>query len=347
MKEINLQEMKEIIQSSNLNFLIGAGLSRPFLPVLTDIEKRLVQAKSEAAKITIYKEYFTNVMLPNKDIINGGKDLKGTNKNNYDATHTGYKDFFKTISAILLKRKSTLLSKQANIFTTNIDIFMEKALEECNIEYNDGFSGRLNPIFRLSNFKKSISKRSLHFENVSEIPIFNLAKMHGSLTWAKDAQLRAQEQILFSKLEQIEEVQKAIETEKFDAEYKKLLIINPEKIKFEETVITLTYYELLRMYSSELEKEGSVLFVTGFSMADEHIREITVRCANSNPTLKVYIFCYTTEDAVEMNKKINPTEIQYNNIEVVEPRDENEGSRYDIKKLNEEIFKQIKIQTKE
>jgi len=39
MDEKRIQELLEIIQSSNINFLFGAGISTPFLPLLGDIEK--------------------------------------------------------------------------------------------------------------------------------------------------------------------------------------------------------------------------------------------------------------------------------------------------------------------
>jgi len=181
MSNFNIQKVKEIIQSSNLNFLIGAGLSTPFLPLLNDIETRLCSETDEAKKIEIYKDYFKKVMLPNKQIIENS--LAGNLKIDFQKTCDNYKDFFVLISLILLNRRSTILSKQANIFTTNIDIVIETVLENCNLNYNDGFSGQLNPSFSLSNFKKSIYKRSLHFENISELPIFNLVKIHGSLNW--------------------------------------------------------------------------------------------------------------------------------------------------------------------
>jgi hypothetical protein len=46
------------------------------------------------------------------------------------------------------------------------------------------------------------------------------------------------------------------------------------------------------IYNNELEKENGVLFVMGFSFADEHIRELTLRVANTNPTSIIYIFVY-------------------------------------------------------
>jgi hypothetical protein len=69
MGKINIQKMKDIVQSSNLNFLLGSGLSTPFLSVLNDIETRLFAEKDDTKKIEIYKEYFQKVMLSNKKII--------------------------------------------------------------------------------------------------------------------------------------------------------------------------------------------------------------------------------------------------------------------------------------
>ena len=52
----------------------------------------------------------------------------------------------------------------------------------------------------------------------------------------------------------------------------------------------------MRLYSNALEKENSVLFVVGFSFADEHIATLTRRSAENNPTLKVIIFAYCDEE---------------------------------------------------
>ena len=329
---MNNQEIKETVQSSHLNFLIGAGLSTPFLPLLGDIETRLSNETRKAERIKIKKEYFQKVMMPNLEIVTD--KVETSKQSGFKKTCKNYKEFFELIARILLKRESTILSKQANIFTTNIDILMETVLEESGLEYNDGFTGRINSTFSLSNFKKSILKRSLHFENVSEVPVFNLIKIHGSLTWDK-----TDDKILFSKLSHFDGSLLKEEGESFENKYNKLAIINPERKKLEETVIDLTYYELLRMYSSELEKENAVLFVMGFSMEDEHIREITIRTANSNPTLKIYIFCHDKDSDSKMKNKMQVGKLRYSNIEIVEP--EGDGDKLTLEKINESFFKEI------
>ena len=55
MKKIQKNEIKEIIQSGHLNFLIGSGCSQPYLPVLSDIENRM---NDEATRLEAQKEYY-------------------------------------------------------------------------------------------------------------------------------------------------------------------------------------------------------------------------------------------------------------------------------------------------
>ena len=69
-------------------------------------------------------------------------------------------------------------------------------------------------------------------------------------------------------------------------------MINPTKAKFSSSVIDLHFYELMRLMSNSLEKENSLLFVMGFSFADEHLAEIIMRSLNANPTLLMVVFLY-------------------------------------------------------
>lgn len=75
-----------------------------------------------------------------------------------------------------------------------------------------------------------------------------------------------------------------------------LCIVNPAKRKFEETVLEQSYYDLLRIYANELDRNNALLLVFGFSFADEHILELTKRAIRSNPKLVVIISCHTRDD---------------------------------------------------
>lgn len=366
---MDIEKLKDTIQDCNLNFLIGSGLSVPFFStlgnieiLLTDLSKsNLVNTKEkEIIRASILGKYFDTVIKKNPLIIDDSK--KGPTKSQ---VLNNYKSFLVTLNTIVLKRKSTLLNKQVNLFTTNIDVFFEKALELTQLEYNDGFYGRFKPVFSLTNFKKSIFKKSLHYDNTSEIPVFNLLKVHGSLTWKSE-----NDKVMYSDLSNLEEIKLKYDVIKadliefdesndishFEAEvkplaynkgysdfltiYDKLAVVNPTKEKFHDTILNLYYYELLRVLSNELEKENTILFIMGFSVADEHIKEIILRAANSNPTLVIKIFAFD-EDAkntVEENLAKGDTTIRYNNIEIFVPEP---GENYDFKSINDSVFKAI------
>ncbi|VVH65534.1 FIG036446: hypothetical protein [uncultured Gammaproteobacteria bacterium] len=290
----NNKNIKKSIASANINFLIGSGVSAPFLETLTDIEKQLSEAeesKNSDEEIKIKKKYFEKSISGNIFLL---PEQIRCPFFRIDVLEQ-YKEFYKTINALILQRESSLLSKQVNIFTTNVDILSEIALEETGVEFNDGFHGRFNPKYNVGNFKKSYYKTSLHYENTSEIPVFNIIKLHGSVSWRAEGKNIE----LDKDLKLVNEIQKSLinEDDKFKENYDKLMIVNPSKKKFEDTVLNETHYDLLRIYNNELEKENSVLFVMGFSFADEHIRELTLRVANTNPTSIIYIFVYDKDDS--------------------------------------------------
>jgi hypothetical protein len=186
--------IKDTIQDCNLNFLIGSGLSSPYLRTLGQIETLLTlleeaglpQKQNQIIKCSLYKSYFDGVASKNCDILDGDADAEPSMK--------AYSEFLKLIQTILFQRKSTILGKEANLFTTNIDIFLEKAIERTGLECNDGFNGRFDPEFAISNFKKAHFRRSPQYDNVSELPTVNLLKLHGSLTW----HIEGSDKIVFS-----------------------------------------------------------------------------------------------------------------------------------------------------
>lgn len=372
---MDFENIKKIIESCHLNFLIGSGASRPFLGTLGTIEKLLTDlAKSDLpndSKIIIdasIKKYYWDVA------IKGNLDINNTSIPSLTTTKKAYSDFYTSLNTILNKRKTNLISKQVNVFTTNMDLFNENALEEGGYTYNDGFSGRLNPVFGTENFNNSIRKTSSHFEYQSELPLFNLFKLHGSANWLLntdgkikyDNNLEILNGIEIIKIDSkvlldieykkkikgvdvsisytIDELEaqilkkKIVKVKKHDEfleAYDKLLMINPTKEKFETTTRKLTFYELLRMYSNNLEKENSVLFVFGFSFADEHIREITLRVAKANPTLLIIIFAFNKAAKEDIEKELSGR----NNVVFI--YDENDKINFSLSTINENYFKKL------
>jgi hypothetical protein len=352
---MDITRLKNIIQSSHINFLFGSGLSLPYLTTLGGIETWLTESESKItdneqrklAQASIYAKYFTDVMIPCKHI---------SDKAKYDAVESVYKDFIIKWNEIIAKRNVSLLDKQVNIFTTNIDNFVETAAESCGVEFNDGFKGHLKPIFREDSFSNVVSKRSPLYQNNSLIPVFNYMKMHGSINWISgdgteiqyDHSLELLDSVkakldkidkallfnAFKKGLKTEDIQLAVadiltrkkisnEVDDFLDVYDSLVMVNPRKAKFRETVIDLHFYELMRLFSNALEQSSTILMVAGFSFADEHIAKIVARAANTNPTLLILIFAYDDDAKKEIQGNIakGSPNLTNNNITILSAAD--------------------------
>ena len=425
---MTLDKLKNIIQSSHINFLFGAGLSLPYLKALGNIETWLTECATieneSVRKITednLKITYVEGVMKPCLDAISMDKKPE-----ELEGVEAAYRDFLRIWNHIISRRGSTLLSKQVNIFTTNIDPLLEGVAEDLGIEFNNGFKGVMRPVFREEAFSTIVSKVSPLYQRTSELPTFNYLKMHGSVNWRHkensaeifydgsldvlkkvvdcikeypdqfqvikrlqyeldkenegkdDAQKRelqfddlvnaVEDAVGKSQSVPVEEslVEEEIPTESlsidsasselmqsFREAYDELVMINPRKAKFRETVLDLHFYELMRLYANALEKPTTCLFAMGFSFADEHIAQITRRAVASNPTLLVIIFAYDDGAKEAIQKCIG--ESNHNNIIILSPSEfkgaqDEEGKNaveelkvFDLASINKYVFGQIGI----
>lgn len=424
---MTLDKLKNIIQSSHINFLFGAGLSLPYLKALGNIETWLTECATieneSVRKITednLKITYVEGVMKPCLDAISMDKKPE-----ELEGVEAAYRDFLRIWNHIISRRGSTLLSKQVNIFTTNIDPLLEGVAEDLGIEFNNGFKGVMRPVFREEAFSTIVSKVSPLYQRTSELPTFNYLKMHGSVNWRHkensaeifydgsldvlkkvvdcikeypdqfqvikrlqyeldkenegkdDAQKRelqfddlvnaVEDAVGKSQSVPVEEslVEEEIPTESlsidsasselmrsFREAYDELVMINPRKAKFRETVLDLHFYELMRLYANALEKPTTCLFAMGFSFADEHIAQITRRAVASNPTLLVIIFAYNDGAKAAIQKCIGKS--NHNNIIILSPEEfkaaqDEEGKKsveelkvFDLASINKYVFGQIR-----
>ena len=97
----------------------------------------------------------------------------------------------------------------------------------------------------------------------------------------------------------------------------------------------------MRIYSNALERENSVLFVMGFSFADEHLAQLTKRAAATNPTLQVIIFAFSDNDKDKYLRNLGITgKGGNNNIAIITPTDfKRENNSTD--KKHEDLCKEI------
>lgn len=381
---MEIKTLINYLQTANLNFLIGSGASRPFLGVLGKIEEWLTKVSNDMSisedqkklfLASVYRAYCQKAIIGN---------LTKNPADKYEEAKKAYADFISSLNEIVNKRGSRLISKQINLFTTNVDTLIENAAESLAIEFNDGFRGSVNQIFDESNFRKTIGKASLHFQSVAELPVFNLYKMHGSINWNRQAGDKVGNDYQLNLVNAINvEMGKIaaagfVETEYNDSgvmkpyeyddlldkvkakaatltdfavydsflnAYEKLIMVNPTKHKFQETVMDMHFYELMRLYSNSLEKENTILFVMGFSFADEHIARLTMRAADSNPTLQIVIFAFSDAEESSFKKNLHFTDSALNsNVTVITPtafRNSNKDYAAELSAVNDFSLKSL------
>lgn len=336
-----VEELQTLLTEKNINFLIGSGASVPFFPTLGNIEKILTEREySESVRQLIYLHYFNEILSKNLDLIDEVIECE------YNVTNN-YRRFIRGLVNIMNYRNSRISPKRANIFTTNYDIFFERAIDfeqrnNSSIVLNDGGNGYFLRTLSSENYHKTVSRNGVFDNYQKELPTINLIKCHGSVNW-NNSLIENQEiieiQNSFKLLRSVQEYAKKIELidedkdvirqylsdelsveielkiqeiaesnyfdlENFFNEYKKLMIINPEKSKFKNTVMDEYYYSMLRLLSYELEKDQTILIVFGFSFADEHIRNLIKRSIH-NPNLRVYIFAYKNGQGKEFMNLLN------------------------------------------
>ncbi|MGL5189799.1 MAG: SIR2 family protein [Cetobacterium sp.] len=318
--------MIEKLYGKNINFLIGSGASYGVIPTLNvdwednggnvsieDILENILEKNAEISKDIVYGYYYTEILNPGF--------LEKIDENN--DVLKNYKKFLEEIIKFL-QRENYQKEKRINIFTTNYDLFFEKAADTLTGKYefffNDGSSGNITKKLSMKNFHKKIYHTGV-FDNFNrEIPIINLFKVHGSVSWKylKDNdkvkeievsyQIRCTDETReINKISKkiVEELKDEVKGIKGNRENlrKEFVLVFPEKDKFKETLYEEYYYQYLRQLSYELEKNNSVLIVFGFSFADEHIAELVKRSL-SNPGLKIYIYCYNLDSKNMILKKL-------------------------------------------
>jgi hypothetical protein len=328
--------LTRLFQSGNINFLIGSGASCPAIQMAGLIEKEVEElfrsGKEDEARQNLFK-FVYETQICNDLVINSEIESKLPKESSKDYqfrlkaakdTLTHYEKFIDIIGALLAERKTSLLPKQANIFTTNYDLFIEKASEAFSeVLLNDGFSRspNLNGECRFSsrNFFNSIFNNGNLYSYRVEIPCINLLKIHGSFSWRK-----ADDRILFKseRSQPITENDKTAKAKFVDD----LALILPKNDKYRDTILDRTYYDLLRLYANQLDKESSLLIAFGFSFVDKHILEITLR-ALKNPTLQLIVFAYTEGEV----PKFETSFAGHRNVTIVSPQ---ENSTNDFAKFN-------------
>ena len=173
--------LRSAFASGHLNFLLGSAFSIETVPTLGNREAWFCEARSMAsqypedndwqlAEQLLKAEYFASVMLPLLNARPTGSQIR----------------LVEAIMMLVSTRGTTTIPRRANIFTTNYDPFIELALEEKGVSFNDGFVGRDHPLLTTRSFSRLQYEQSLFMEYSSQVTTLNVLKPHGSLTWKRD-----------------------------------------------------------------------------------------------------------------------------------------------------------------
>ncbi len=213
------QKISELSNIKNINYLTGAGVSSGAIASMKKMQEEISNAASSSADEELKSLYSSiksdnlektlNILYAKKHYLEGCVSKEGDDKKeekavekliefiqrkmfskiNIDLSSSTatdvlnlHKKFYQKIS---LRNKDLA---RANIFTTNNDLFNEKALDNLNIDYNNGFGGGLERVFNPARFRYTFStKIDANLEKFEPIEnIVYLYKLHGSISWIEE-----------------------------------------------------------------------------------------------------------------------------------------------------------------
>lgn len=133
------------------------------------------------------------------------------------------------------------------VFTTNYDLLMEQAFEDCSVPYFDGFAGARKPFFDLRAMEED------------KLPSrwARLWKLHGSINWYQV--LRGG---VFRGASKDEEGSRRV--------------IHPSHLKYEESR-RMPYLAMIDRLRAFLKQPTGALVLCGYSFRDEHLNEVIVQ----------------------------------------------------------------------
>lgn len=248
---------------------IGSGIEFSSDSQLKDIKDKLTSELIESVKAP-----FDDYGLV--------KETQDENSEEIKKTKDLYNKFVKSLSVI----KSNLNDRFdiINIFTTNYDLFIERALDDLGFSYTDGFNRGLAYKFDVSEYSKrpvdTHNRFKDHWSTIS--PFFRVYKLHGSINWIRH-------QVSETKTE-------FIKTPNISNKKDEVLIA-PTSSKYAETQGS-PYSDLFRELSVKLLMPNSILLLNGFSFGDEHINEL-ISQSLSRPDFKLIAFVDEKNDVTK------------------------------------------------
>lgn len=158
------------------------------------------------------------------------------------------------------------------IFTTNYDLFNERAMDRLGLPYANGFSGVVERRFNPATFRYALAEQ-LDLSNRKWTAVDGfvyLCKLHGSVSWTED------DHGLFPIREELTGKQPG----------KVMIYPTPAK---QNASLASPYADLFREFQLRIVREQSVLITIGYAFGDEHLNNIIYQ-ALTIPTFRLIMF---------------------------------------------------------
>lgn len=198
-REVNqdfLSDLRKTLESTNINFLLGAGCSMPAFRTLGNLEELRVELEEKSGslgengdviyrliKAEIDRRFFMGSIYRNVEYVD---DQRRDSEEDIQRTRAAYKEFCTKAIQTVANRESVDKPKQVTFFTSNYDLCMDLALDEAGILTNSAYMGRFSREVTLQTFGNRVFSNGIGLGYRTEIPSANLVKIHGCASWRND-----------------------------------------------------------------------------------------------------------------------------------------------------------------
>ena len=191
-----LSDLRKTLESTNINFLLGAGCSMPAFRTLGNLEELRVELEEKKdnlgengdviyrlIKAEIDRRFFSGSIYRNVEYVT---DERGGSEEDIQRTRDAYEEFCTEAIQTVANRESVDKPKQVTFFTSNYDLCMDLALDEAGIPTNSAYRGRFARVVTQQTFGNRIFSNGIGLGYRTEIPSANLVKIHGCASWRND-----------------------------------------------------------------------------------------------------------------------------------------------------------------